>query len=263
MTKPFSVAFKQKMVQRLTGKDATSATQLARETGVHQQNLSRWLQEAHSLPLMADHPKPVHMWTIEQKVRVLAGASQLDGEELATYLAREGVKRAEYEQWRLALDEGGAASTSTSKRIRQLERELDRKEKALAEAAALLVLKKKWTPCMGRTRTTTPTGRTRGDPRSCRPGVGVRRVSGTCLRCARDLGSNRRALACGSPSRRSPLWRYASRCGSSSGRHPGDRSAVRNCDYDNRHIVFGYENAHDAREGPGQDRRLLSRGLPW
>jgi hypothetical protein len=53
------------------------------------------------------------------------------------------VKRAEYEQWRLALDEGGAASTSTNKRIRQLERELARKEKALAEAAALLILKKK------------------------------------------------------------------------------------------------------------------------
>ena len=32
---------------------------------------------------------------------------------------------------------------STNKRIRQLERELARKEKALAEAAALLVLKKK------------------------------------------------------------------------------------------------------------------------
>jgi len=53
------------------------------------------------------------------------------------------VKLADYEQWRLALDEGGRALTSTTKRIRQLERELARKEKALAEAAALLVLKKK------------------------------------------------------------------------------------------------------------------------
>ena len=38
MTKPFSVAFKQKMVQRLTGKSAVSASQLAREMGVRQQN---------------------------------------------------------------------------------------------------------------------------------------------------------------------------------------------------------------------------------
>jgi 5-methylthioribose kinase len=144
MTKAFSVAFKQKMIQRLTGKNAVSATQLARETGVAQQNLSRWLDEARSLPIMADLPKlAVRVWTIEQKARVLADAGQLDGEQLIAYLQREGVKRAEYEQWRLALDEGGAASVATNKRIRQLERELARKEKALAEAAALLILKKK------------------------------------------------------------------------------------------------------------------------
>ena|SRR5438477_479822 len=76
MTKPFSVAFKQKMVQRLTGKNPASASQLARETGVRQQNLSRWLQEARSVPVMADKPKPaVRAWTVEQKVRVLAEAS--------------------------------------------------------------------------------------------------------------------------------------------------------------------------------------------
>ena len=143
MSKPFSVAFKQKMVQRLTGKNAVSALQLSRETGVRQQNLSRWLQEARSLPIMADQPKTLRNWSVEQKVRVLADACQLEGEELTAFLEREGVNRAEYEQWRLALDEGGAASTSTSKRIRQLERELARKEKALAEAAALLILKKK------------------------------------------------------------------------------------------------------------------------
>jgi hypothetical protein len=144
MTKPFSVAFKQKMVQRLTGKNAVSAMQLARETGVRQQNLSRWLQDARSLPIMADRPKPVvRLWTVERKARVLAEACNLDGEELTAYLEREGVKLPEYEQWRIALDEGGRASPATNKRIRQLERELARKEKALAEAAALLVLKKK------------------------------------------------------------------------------------------------------------------------
>ena len=138
------MAFKQKMVQRLTGKSAVSASHLARETGVRQQNLSRWLQEARSLPIMADKPKPaVREWTVEQKARVLAEGSKLDGEELTAYLEREAVKLAEYEQWRIALDEGGAASASTIKRIRQLERELARKEKALAEVAASLVLKKK------------------------------------------------------------------------------------------------------------------------
>lgn len=143
MTKPFSVAFKQKMVQRLTGKNAVTASQLSRETGVQQQNLSRWLEEARSLPTVAKKPKPVvREWTVEQKARVLAEASKLDGEELTGYLERESVKLREYEQWRLALDEGGVASVSTIRRIRQLERELARKEKALAEAAALLILEK-------------------------------------------------------------------------------------------------------------------------
>jgi transposase len=40
------------------------------------------------------------------------------------------------------LQEDGRESAATTQRIRKLERELARKEKALAEAAALLVLKK-------------------------------------------------------------------------------------------------------------------------
>lgn len=123
----------------------------------------------------ADKPKPLRVWTVERKARVLTDASTLDGEALTAYLEREWVKFAQYEQCRLALDEPGAAWTSTTKRIRQLERELARKEKALAEAAALLVFKRKWTPYVGRTRTTTRTGGTRYDPRSCRPGTGAAR----------------------------------------------------------------------------------------
>src|SRR5689334_11247170 len=102
MTKQFSVAFKQKMVQRLTGKNAVSASQLAREMGLRQQNLSRWLQDARSLPSMIDKPKPIRSeWTVEQKAQVLAEAAKLDGEALTAYLEREGVKLAEYEQWRI------------------------------------------------------------------------------------------------------------------------------------------------------------------
>ncbi len=147
MTKPFSLAFKQKMVARLTGKDAVSARQLALETGLRQQTLSRWLQEASSLPIMPAK-RPRRHWSIEEKIGVLAAASTLTGGELADFLQREGVLQADYEQWRVALGEEGRASLATMKRMRTLERELARKEKALAEAAALLVLKKK-TPSLG------------------------------------------------------------------------------------------------------------------
>lgn len=141
MTRPFSVAFKQKMIERLTGKNALSAVELSRETGIRQQNLSRWLQEARSLPLMPTNNPRTQSWSVEQKGRVLAEASQLTGEQLNAYLQREGVKLAELERWRVALQDG-SGSLVASRRIRELERELARKEKALAEAAALLVLKK-------------------------------------------------------------------------------------------------------------------------
>jgi transposase len=142
VTKPYSVAFKQKMVQRLIGKDSISAMELERETGVRQQNLSRWLLEARSLPKVArDQKKP--RWTVEQKAQLVTATANLTGEKLKSFLEREGVKLAELEEWRLALDGRETASMSMTRRIRNLERELARKEKALAEAAALLILKKK------------------------------------------------------------------------------------------------------------------------
>jgi transposase len=142
MTKPFSVAFRQKMVDRLTGSDAVSARQLGLETGLPQQTLSRWLQEACSLPVMSAK-RPRRDWSIEEKIRILATASTLTGAELTNLLKREGVLQADYEQWRFALSHEGRAALATTRRIRALERELARKEKALAETAALLVLKKK------------------------------------------------------------------------------------------------------------------------
>jgi len=143
--KPYSVAFRQKMVTRLTGKNAVSARNLAEETGVSQETLSRWLREARRLPSMPKKTqnKKAKRWTVDEKIQVLGRAAQLTGEELEAYLAGEGLSLAELESWRLALDEGGRASTATTKAFRKLERELARKEKALAEAAALLVLKKK------------------------------------------------------------------------------------------------------------------------
>ena len=143
VTRPFSLAYKQKMLNRLTGKDAVSARQLSLETGLRQQTLSRWLQDASSLSVMPSKRQQREEWSIDEKIRVLAKAGPLTGAALTDLLEREGLVLAKYEQWRLALAEEGRASLATTKRIRALERELTRKEKALAEAAALLVRKKK------------------------------------------------------------------------------------------------------------------------
>jgi transposase len=142
VTKPFSLPYKQKMIERLTGSSAESARRVARETGISQETLSRWLRQARNLPDMATKRPASKGWSVEEKVRVLSEAAKLSGPQLTAMLQREGLLLAEFEQWRLALGED-KASVAATKRIRKLERELARKEKALAEAAALLVLKKK------------------------------------------------------------------------------------------------------------------------
>ncbi len=110
MTKAYSLAFKQKMVERLTGKNALSPSALGREIGVRQHNLSRWLHEARSLPAVASNTPKVRVWTVWQKAQVLADAAKLNGEELTSYLEREGIKLADFERWRIALEEDGGGS---------------------------------------------------------------------------------------------------------------------------------------------------------
>lgn len=141
MTRPFSVALKHQMVARLTCVNAVSAAQLARETGISQQNLSRWLTQSRSSPFGAADKDIVSARTVEQKARIIAQAGALNGDELGRYLAGEGVRPAHFRRWRLALEEAGEESVSMAKRIGKLQRELARKESALAEAAALLLLR--------------------------------------------------------------------------------------------------------------------------
>lgn len=86
MTKPFSIALKETIVARLTGVNAVSAAQLARDTGISQQNLSRWLSEARSSPFGAAGDGIVSSCTVEQKARIITQAAGLAGELLTTCL---------------------------------------------------------------------------------------------------------------------------------------------------------------------------------
>jgi transposase len=135
------MALKQQMIARLTGVNAPSAAQLAGETGIRQQNLSRWLCEARNRPFGAQDNYIISAWTVEQKAQIIAQSEGLSGDELSAYLEREGVKLGYFRRWRLALEEAGEESVGMAKRIGKLERELVRKERALAEAATLLVLR--------------------------------------------------------------------------------------------------------------------------
>jgi transposase-like protein len=77
-------------------------------------------------------------------------AAALSDAELGEFLRRKGLHEAQLEEWRrLATEALGNSQRQSRKpsaeeaRIRELEKELRRKDKALAEAAALLVLQKK------------------------------------------------------------------------------------------------------------------------
>jgi transposase len=127
----YSETFKRKMVARMTGPNAISASKLAKETGLKQVTLSFWLQQARSLPFVTSKrpdpsptPSPPARRSAAEKGRILSEASQHSGEAFLEFLKRENVSVAEFEAWRLALEDGGIADVMATKRIKALEREL-------------------------------------------------------------------------------------------------------------------------------------------
>jgi transposase-like protein len=153
----YSDGFKARMIQRMAGPEGISATLLAKEVGVSQNSLSRWLRKARSLGPMGKRQdereggrQGPQRWSVEEKLRVVVEAAGLSDEELGTFLRREGLHEAQLKEWREAAmgalmnqKRKSGERTPEARRIRELERELLRKEKALAEVAALLTLKKK------------------------------------------------------------------------------------------------------------------------
>lgn len=156
----YSEKFRARMVEKLAGPHAMTSVALAAETGVPQPTLSRWLREATTLRRrMAKHQDDedqklvaaeAPQRTAEEKFSLVLEAAAVPEAELGEWLRRKGVHAAQLEEWRTQAMSGLAGSEKRSKesvadakQIRQLERELARKDKALAEAAALLVLQKK------------------------------------------------------------------------------------------------------------------------
>ncbi len=146
------------MVMRMTGPGAMSAGALAKEVGVPQPTLSRWLLAA-KVGVMPKKPKGggsrggrPKRWTPEEKLRVVMEAAAAGEAGLGELLRREGLHEADLDRFRQEVQEaaleglrgaGKAQKPAEDTRVKELQKELRRKEKALAEAAALLVLRKK------------------------------------------------------------------------------------------------------------------------
>jgi len=160
--KEYSEAFKSKLVQRMLMPGGLSANALSQEVGINQPTLSRWLREATTLghvtkkrrkqavpPIRLAEQKRPEDRSADEKLRLVLEASALDEGGLGEFLRRHGIHEADLTNWRqaallgLTAPQSVQARSGDTKRVRELEKELRRKDKALAETAALLVLQNK------------------------------------------------------------------------------------------------------------------------
>ncbi len=147
--------FKEQVVHRMMPPNSMSVSEVSRETGVSEATLYAWRNEYRrkGKAVPADPSNPEN-WSGENKLAVVIETASLNEVELGEYCRKKGLYPEQVARWREGAILGNAradeldrasrkAVAAAKKRARRLERELKRKEKALAEAAALLVLRKK------------------------------------------------------------------------------------------------------------------------
>src|SRR5690606_18748607 len=151
----YSSEMKEAMVAKLCSPGGPSALQLSRDTGISQTALSRWKRQfGAKAAVKTRRPED---WTPDEKLQAVFEAQSLSDEELGAFLRKNGLHSADLDRWKKEI---ATAFSSTGKKARgrprkdpelvaleeenkQLKRDLRRKEKALAEQTALVILKKK------------------------------------------------------------------------------------------------------------------------
>lgn len=151
----YSEAFKEQAVKKMIPPNAQSVAEVSRSVGVSEQTLYNWRnqlrREGKAVPADSSNPES---WSGENKLAVVIETAALNEIDLAEYCRRKGLYAEQITRWREAAIVGAETRGPLSaeerrewqqdkKKSRQLEKELNRKEKALAEAAALLILAKK------------------------------------------------------------------------------------------------------------------------
>lgn len=131
----------------LTGQD--TPRQIAEQTGISLSTLQRWLREARKFgDTSMNKEKRPQDWSREERLNALIETAKLSEEELGAWCRQKGIHTHHLELWRreLAREQPNNKNSEFKKlkeEIKNLKKELGRKDKALAETSALLVLKKK------------------------------------------------------------------------------------------------------------------------
>ena len=120
---------------------------VAREVGIGAATLGRWREGVQSRPARG------RAWTAAARLEAVITTAALAEAGKSAWCREHGLYPAELDKWRAsataALSEpeeeraSPQATRQDRKRIKELERDLLRKDRALAETAALLVLSKK------------------------------------------------------------------------------------------------------------------------
>ncbi len=151
----YSAEFKESILRRMLPPNNESITKIAREEGLSEQTLRNWRDKARAEGLAAPGKEgSAETWSTQDKFLIVVETAGMNETELAEYARKKGVYVEQIKAWKDACmnANGGIAKEAaklnrelkeSEKARKQLEKELSRKEKALAEAAALLVLRKK------------------------------------------------------------------------------------------------------------------------
>ena len=154
MTTKYSEEFKASIIARLLPPNNASVHEVAKETGIPKDTLYTWRLKYRGAQSgeIGQLGQSGH-YSAEEKLAVVIETASLNEVELGGYCRRKGLYPEQIAGWKSAIVQGLTKAPTKAEReqmhkqsrtIKQLEKELNRKEKALAEAAALLVLQKKF-----------------------------------------------------------------------------------------------------------------------
>ena len=143
----YGQTFKNRAVARLLPPESAAAQVVAKEVGIEVGTLNRWREDAQSMPARG------RAWTGAARLQAVITTAAMPQAGKSAWCREQGVYPTELDKWSagaaaaLGDPEDVRASPQATrkdrKRIKELERELLRKDRALAETAALLVLSKK------------------------------------------------------------------------------------------------------------------------
>ncbi len=153
MSTKYSKEFKESLIARMLPPENVSVPDLVRETGVPRDTLYTWRsQYRNKQGPPTGSGRSSGQLSNEDKLAIIIESAPLSEVELGEYCRRKGLYPEQIAGWKRTFIQSKAAASSKtereqlrqqSKTIKTLQSELSRKEKALAEAAALLVLEKK------------------------------------------------------------------------------------------------------------------------